>query len=470
MSLRTVEIVEKYDSGVQNIVDDFYMPVLKESISYDRIAGFFTSTSLLVSFRGLESLVKNNGKIRLIVSPKLSSNDIDVVNSYGNDLDKYIETNFEQELQKMEKGEISPVEVLAWLLANNYLEMKIALVMKNNRLCTFEEVNESALFHQKIGILTDKYGNKLSFSGSINETAKAWLENNEEFKTFKSWVEGQENYCQGDVEKFNLYWNNDINNIKVIPMPNALKERLIKKAPVNFDFDSRFVQEKLNKKDNAISLFPYQKEAKEKWLTSDRTMLFEMATGTGKTRTAIACLQQELHDFKKNFVVICTPEETLTAQWERELKKLNIKFDEVIFASSSYKWKDKFEESILMLNIGVINNLLVLTTHDTVSSQDYINDLSILKTKNINTLFIGDEVHGLGSSMRKKALLELYNHRIGLSATPTRWFDEEGTTILSSYFNNNTFIFDIEDALNTINPLTNKFFYVIIIIAWKKWF
>lgn len=242
MSLRTVDIVEKYDSGVQNIVDDFYMPVLKESISYDRIAGFFTSTSLLVSFRGLESLVKNNGKIRLIVSPKLSNNDIDVMNSYENDLEKYIEINFDQELQKMEKGEISPVEVLAWLLANNYLEMKIALVMNNDRFCTFEEVNESALFHQKIGILTDKYGNKLSFSGSINETAKAWLENNEEFKTFKSWVEGQENYCQGDVEKFNSYWNNEINNIKVISLPKALKERLIKKAPLNFDFDSRIVQ------------------------------------------------------------------------------------------------------------------------------------------------------------------------------------------------------------------------------------
>lgn len=458
MSLRTVEIVEKYDSGVQNIVDDFYMPILKESIRYDRIAGFFTSTSLLVSFRGLESLVKNNGKIRLIVSPKLSNNDIDVMNSYENDLEKYIEINFEQELQEMEKGEISPVDVLAWLLANNYLEMKIALVMKDNRLCTFEEINESALFHQKIGILIDKYGNKISFSGSINETAKAWLENNEEFKTFKSWVDGQKNYCNGDVDKFNSYWNNIINNVKVIPMPKAVKEKLINKAPANFDFDSKSVQRKLSKKDNIITLFPYQKEAKEKWLNNDRKLLFEMATGTGKTRTAIACVQQELHDFSNNFIVICTPEETLTAQWERELKKLNIEFDEVIFASGSYRWKDKLEEDILLLNIGVIKNLLVLTTHDTVSSKDYIKVLSVLKTTTINTLFVGDEVHGLGSGMRKKALLKLYNHRIGLSATPTRWFDEEGTTILLDYFNNNTFVFDIEDALNTINPLTNKFF------------
>ena len=104
MSLRTVDIVEKYDSGIQNVVEDFYLPVLKESINYDRIAGFFTSTSLLVSFRGLESLVKNKGKVRLIVSPRLSDDDIEIMNSYEDDIEKYIEMNFEDELQKVENG------------------------------------------------------------------------------------------------------------------------------------------------------------------------------------------------------------------------------------------------------------------------------------------------------------------------------------------------------------------------------
>lgn len=458
MSLRTIDIVEKYDSGVQNIVDDFYMNALRESINYDRIAGFFTSTSLLISFRGLESLVKNNGKIRLIVSPKLSQSDVEAISSYKDDLERYIETNFEQELQMVENGDLSPVDALAWLLANNYIEIKIALVMKNNHYCSYEEINESALFHQKIGILTDEYGNKLSFSGSINETAKAWLENNEEFKTFKSWVDGQKNYCNSDIDKFNSYWNNEIQNIKVIPLPLALKERLITNAPASFDFDSHLVQRRIKKKETSISLFPYQEEAKEKWISCERKMLFEMATGTGKTRTAIACIQKELQDFNRNYVVICTPEETLTAQWESELKKLNIEFDEIIFASGSYRWKNKFEENLLLLNIGVIRNLLVLTTHETVSSKDYIDSLGILKTRFVNTLFIGDEIHGLGSNKRKNALLDIYNHRIGLSATPTRWFDEVGTTILLTYFNNNSFIFDIEDALNTINPLTNKFF------------
>lgn len=458
MSLRTVDIVEKYDSGIQNVVEDFYLPVLKESINYDRIAGFFTSTSLLVSFRGLESLVKNKGKVRLIVSPRLSDDDIEIMNSYEDDIEKYIEMNFEDELQKVENGIASPIEALAWLLANDYMEIRIALVMKKDRYCTYEEVNESALFHQKIGVLEDAYGNKVSFSGSVNETAKAWLENNEEFKTFKSWVNGQNNYCQADIDKFNSYWNNQIKNVKVIPMPRALKERLIEKAPANFDFDSKSVQKKLRKKEQTISLFFYQQEAKEKWINNSKRMLFEMATGTGKTRTAISCIQQELRDNTYNLIVICTPEETLTSQWEEELEKLNIFFDEKIFASGSYKWKTKFEEDLLLLNIGAIKNLLVLSTHDTVSSKDYINSLSTLKTDIINTLFIGDEVHGLGSKERKKALLDLYNHRIGLSATPSRWFDEDGTQLVKNYFGNCSFVFDIEAALNTINPLTNKFF------------
>lgn len=458
MSLRSIEIVDKYDSGVQNIVEEFYLPTLKECISYDRIAGFFTSTSLLVSFRGLESLIKNHGKIRLIVSPKLSQGDIDIISCYEKNLDDYLDTCFEDELKNMEIGKVSPADALGWLLANDLIEIKVVLVMKNNKLCTYEEVNESALFHQKIGIMTDKFGNKVSFSGSINETAKAWLENNEEFKTFKSWVEGQYNYCNGDIQKFESYWNDDIKNVKVVPLPLAFKERLISKAPKDFEFDSRAVQKKLINKPSLISLFSYQQEAKQKWLDCGRRMLFEMATGTGKTRTAIACIQQDLLDNKKNFVVICTPEETLTAQWENELEKLGVTFDEVIFATGSYKWKSKLEENIFLQNIGIINNLLVLTTHDTVSSRDYISIYNNLKFKSINTLFVGDEVHGLGSSVRKQSLLESYNHRIGLSATPSRWFDEIGTKVLNNYFNNNSFVFDIEKALNTVNPLTNKFF------------
>jgi len=71
-------------------------------------------------------------------------------------------------------------------------------------------------------------------------------------------------------------------------------------------------------------------------------------------------------------------------------------------------------------------------------------------------LFICDEVHAIGSECQREALLEEYEYRIGLSATPERMYDEEETSLIREYFGNNSFEFTIRDALTTINPLTGK--------------
>ena len=136
----------------------------------------------------------------MIVSPRLNKDDVEVMNGFYTDIDDYLASKFEDELFKLENEKYDPKKLLGWLLSNDILEIKVALIKKNGKFCENNEINDAALFHQKIGILTDKYGNKLSFSGSINETAKAWNENNEEFKTFKSWENGQSVYCEGDVD------------------------------------------------------------------------------------------------------------------------------------------------------------------------------------------------------------------------------------------------------------------------------
>lgn len=463
MSLKTLEINEKYDSNEQNIVRDFYLPVLKECVKYDRISGFFTSSSLLISFRGFEQIVKNKGKIRMIVSPRLNKADVEVMNDFYTDIDGYLASKFEDELFKLENEKYDPKKLLGWLLSNDILEIKVALIKKNGKFCENNEINDAALFHQKIGILTDKYGNKLSFSGSINETAKAWNENNEEFKTFKSWENGQSIYCEGDVDKFERYWNGGVGNTEVIDFPEAYRNKLIRENEESYVIEFDYSSEEINdiffeKKVEEIPLFFYQKEAMEKWIENDRKMIFEMATGTGKTRTAIACIQNNLNKFKRNLVIIATPEETLTRQWQNEIENLDIKFDRVTFASGTQKYESDLDKNIHKLNLGIIESLLVLTTHNTAGLDKFTSLIKMIKSEKVNTLFVGDEVHSLGSKIRKKALLDLYKDRIGLSATPSRWFDEDGTENLKIYFNNLSFEFGIDKALNTINPLTGKTF------------
>jgi superfamily II DNA or RNA helicase len=187
-------------------------------------------------------------------------------------------------------------------------------------------------------------------------------------------------------------------------------------------------------------------------------MIFEMATGSGKTRTAISCVESSLNENNKKIVIISTPQSTLSRQWQKEVTNLLNVFDEMIIVDGTTRWRKELENKLLKINVGVIDNVVIFTTHDTVSSKDFINLIKRNKSKDHSIIFIGDEVHALGSGKRKRALLDIYNERIGLSATPSRWFDDEGTNVLISYFNKCKFEFTIRDALKTINPLTGKTF------------
>ena len=183
-----------------------------------------------------------------------------------------------------------------------------------------------------------------------------------------------------------------------------------------------------------------------------------MATGTGKTRTAIGCIHYILEYSCKNIIIVSTPQNTLSFQWKRDIESLNIEIDRNIVAdSTNRKWKRDLEEAILDLKLDIINNLIIFTTHIT-SSKDYF--IKLLDEFQEDILFIGDEVHALGANKMKKALSEKYKYRIGLSATPTRWFDDEGSKCIQDYFGNNSYIFDIEKALTTINPLTQRSYLV----------
>jgi hypothetical protein len=119
------------------------------------------------------------------------------------------------------------VKALGWLLSQGRIEIKLAIVVDDKGLpITKENLISHGLFHQKVGILTDKEENHLSFSGSINETASAWTRNDEEFKVFKEWEESCE-YYKKDREKFDEIWSGNKDNVRVIPLPKAIREDLI---------------------------------------------------------------------------------------------------------------------------------------------------------------------------------------------------------------------------------------------------
>ena len=225
MSLKDVNIKIKYDSDEDDLLNDFYIPVLSEANEYYRLSGFFNSSSLAVSACGLENFIKNNGKMKLITSVIFSEKDLKRINEAENNPLKVIEENFIHDLNKISDEFVKDhLAALGWMIANDYLEIKVAYPK-----------DLQSLFHPKVGILKDSNQNIVSFSGSDNETRNGWLSDIEEFKAFASWKPGHSEIIDSDIHSFFKYWNNDAKKVSVIEIPKAIKKDLIKLAPDNVD-------------------------------------------------------------------------------------------------------------------------------------------------------------------------------------------------------------------------------------------
>ena len=435
--LNELNIKFKYDSDEDDLINDFYIPVLSNSCEYYRMSGFFSSTSLAISAQGISNFIVNGGKMKLICSAVLSKEDKRIIEESNVNPEKFIEKYALDDFNSLEDGFIKDhVEALGWMLANDFLEIKIA-IPKNNH----------GLFHSKIGILKDGHGNLISFSGSENETASGWLHNIEEFKVFCSWDNSEKKFVDKDLEDFNKYWEGNTIKTDIIDIPLAIKNELIKLAP-----SSKNELKIFKSKKSKIKLRTYQKEAIKRWFNNNCCGLFEMATGTGKTFTALSCFK-ELSDSKDKLItVIACPQSHLIDQWIKDVKIFHE--GEIIIASGkNNNWKKDLSKLRKKFFFDYIDKAVIMTTHASLSSEYFINTINKF---NVEKLLIVDEVHGIGSSKQKFGLNECYDYRLGLSATPTRWFDEEGTVAIEEFFKGIVFEFNMERALTEVNPDTNE--------------
>ncbi|MGL6098319.1 MAG: phospholipase D-like domain-containing protein, partial [Fusobacteriaceae bacterium] len=171
---KSLNLKTSYRSDRDNIYCDFLEKCLKNSISYDRAVGYFTSDSLYLLLEGIENLIKNNGKMRIVTSPTLTGKDILAIKSSGSL--EVINLKIEEELQKFySKKENDTAKLFSWLISKNIIEIKIAYQKDSN-----------GIYHEKFGIFKDLEGNKIAFSGSVNETIGGMSRNFESIDIYSS--------------------------------------------------------------------------------------------------------------------------------------------------------------------------------------------------------------------------------------------------------------------------------------------
>ena len=145
-------------------------------------------------------------------------------------------------------------------------------------------------------------------------------------------------------------------------LPDAVKKALLKTGE-DFQVEDIAVDkfyERTRKisadKREELRLFFYQKEAVDMWIGNGHSLLLEMATGCGKTRTAIGCMQKLLERKKPIVIVISCPQPTLSFQWKTDIEKLKVDYDKSIVLDGSVpKWNEKLEKEInKMLVLGKV--------------------------------------------------------------------------------------------------------------------
>ena len=442
-----------------NIVDDFYIPLLSNAKRYDRAVGFFSSSVLIELSRGLINLINNGGKMRLITSPKLQEDDIQAIKD-GYDKRTKIEEVIMREWKEPKNWvEEERLNFLSHMVEEGHLDIKIAFK------------KPIGLYHEKIGILADENGNIVAFSGSLNESEQAISLNFESIDAFTSWKDLSRTDTK--IKYFEETWANDTQMLEVIDFPKVAREKLqsYKKEHYNENIDEEEKEYIKNHQkdeiiyDNEIKEFPlnvprvppisdsfngfydYQEEAIENWANAGYRGIFDMATGTGKTLTALGAITRLYKDIGgKLAVVICCPYIHLVTQWCEDLERFNI-LPIIGFSNSPQKkWKEDLAKQVSRFNSKYIDNAFFcfITTNATFSrSHDVQEQLKKLKQ---NALFVADEAHNLGA---EKALKKLPNfqYRLGLSATINRHLDEAGTKGLFNYFGDKCIEYPLERAI-----------------------
>ena len=263
-------------------------------------------------------------------------------------------------------------------------------------------------------------------------------------------------HIPSNISAFEEFWNDNNDNVKVYDVPDESLDFLIEHSPKDkIELEETIVRIKqlekpAYKKKEVKTPYAYQLDAIDRWFLNGKRGILAMATGTGKTVTSLNCLKKLLKDEDVLTVIAC-PYTHLVEQWKDEVINMDLGKTHEFYGVNS-KWGSDFD----ILNRKLNNNVkfekpqIILTTQQTFHTQDFISKINNLKEKNFkrNLLLIVDEVHHVGSVGYSEGLLDEYDYRLGLSATPRRYMDYEGTQRIMTYFEREVFEFTIRDALH----------------------
>ena len=454
-----------YEGPDDSLGSDFIKPCIKECILYKRETGWFKSSAIRAWGDSLTNIIENkDAKIEIIAYPQidrstkialdntLNSDDKEkIIKKYSqNVLLKVLNIDAKRNIHNWEIGK-DIGETLSYLIADGKLEIRFATCINHNDYQVVpDDADENTLTHGKRGYFNFPCGTTVSFNGSANESHAGLMTQGENFDVYDSREEGQSWKVEEHKTKIDATWDGERKGYKIEKVSRELlnKIKIIvnnhKKNDKKTQIPSKKVLEKKETEtaiDNSIPDFfwKHKKDAIEKFLEKEKGIL-EMATGTGKTSTALEIVRLLIIQQKIDKVIICpNVSKTLCYQWENETIEWKSEYN--ISRMPLFKHFDKHKDMQKFLDRQ--SGILIVNRKPKKLK-------SALENCNLDrTLIIQDEVHGFGSEGMKeiKGLHKKSKYTLGLSATPSRIFEPESTKFIFDELGSVIFKFNLDKAI-----------------------
>ena len=481
----------RYKTGSDWEPVGFFSDCFCNSTTLDLMLGYFSSSAISVLSDGFAVFLHNGGRMRLVINDILTDADRDVVLAAqdGRELPVFDLCDIAGMQATLSARDQHFFDCLAWLIRNDRIE-----------LCIVSPINGEGVAHTKCGVFCDGVS-KVGFDGSVNFSLSAFLQNKEGLTVDCSWDNEIERNKIADIEEeFEKTFSGRDETVRYIDAKDVrthitsffgekdllhllldeydileqetkqggrslsasvsaslsrAKERVQKAISTIQEEPLRADCERI---DPGTPRFPfpsgpkeYQERALQNWKKNRQRGLFNMATGTGKTVTALNCLLEIYKKLGYYKALILVPTITLVEQWEDECR--HFRFANIIqVCSKNSRWSEEVASIVMAEGFEKADNRLnyvIVCTYASFVKDKVFSSLSELSHSKV--LLIADEAHNMGSeSLCKKFNLIPFKRRIGLSATPDRQFDEGGNNAIRSFFHATegfTFEYTMEQAI-----------------------
>ena len=437
----------RYSSDTDDLVREFFVPTLSRAVRYDRAVGYFTAGALARLAPALDAFLDrvddSTSPIRIVASPNLPEQDLRHM-ELG-----YRRRTIEDECTRYRPEFSEALSAVTWMIQHRLMEFWLVTGRNEGAEC---------LYHEKIGVIEDIEGSYVTFEGSPNETFSGLGGNIESFPIHRSWVPAEAPHAAAAKAAVDdLFDPGGLRPLRVEPFPAALAEGLIKtytprrpsmatRPPLKSIAAIRATEDtgavSLPEAPVGVEFRRYQSAAVRSWFESNGRGILSMATGTGKTITALGAIERIARVYEEApglTAVVLVPDNSLVDMWEEELRAWGVK----AICSTRSAALARLREALQTQRVYGGTSVAVWTAQSAANPK-FVTTLQDFPGPR---LLVADECHAMGSTENQKLLTDDFHYRLGLSATIDRHLDPDGTQVLRHYFGDVLLDIGIKEAI-----------------------